>query len=528
MKAYIALIFFISTISSGLLRADGNHQHFGEINEEKLGQVNFPISCTQVAQEQFNLAVAMLHSFWYDEAEKTFRRVTAIDLTCTMGYWGIAMSLYHQLWATPPSAAELQKGRDALHQTNNLTIKSKREEAYLNAVKFLYDEKADYGARKLAYQQAMEKLWVENPDDHEAGVFFALSLISNASPKDKSYVNQKKALEVLQRVLQEEPNHPGVAHYIIHSSDYPELAEFGLNAARSYTLIAPGVPHALHMPSHIFIRLGQWQDAAQSNVAAYLAAKEYSRKNALDGAWDQQFHFMDYMIYSYLQSGEVDKAREIVQELQPIKKAKPENTTSAYAFAAIPARYAIERKEWLEASELTVTPRDFPWSQFGWCEAITHFARGLGAAKSKRMEIAKVSLQRLETLRDVDIAAKNFFTADQIEIQRLAVAAWIAYQEGKIIDALQLMRMSAELESGTEKDNVSPGAIIPARELLGELLLELKQYDEALKELEISLMRAPNRHNGLYLAAQAAKLAGDQFKANRFEEQYKQLISANP
>ncbi len=527
MKAYIATFLFISIILSGPLRADGNHQHFGENNKEKLGQVNFPISCTQVAQEQFNLAVAMLHSFWYDEAEVTFRRVTAIDPTCAMGYWGIAMSLYHQLWATPPAAAELLKGRDALYQTNNLTIKSKKEEAYLNAIKILYDDKADYEAKKLAYQHAMEKLWVQNPDDREAAVFFALALISNASPKDKTYVNQKKALEVLQKVLQDEPNHPGVAHYIIHSSDYPELAKFGLNAARVYTHIAPGVPHALHMPSHIFIRLGQWQDAAQSNLAAYLAAKEYSRRNAIVRTWDQQFHFMDYMIYSYLQTGEADKAREIVQELQTIKKAQPENTTSAYAFAAIPARYAIERKEWLEASELTVTPRDFPWSQFGWCEAITHFARGLGAAKSKRMETAKISLQRLETLRDVDIAAKKFYTADQIEIQRLAVAAWIAYQEGKIIDALQLMRMSAELESGTEKDNVTPGAIIPARQLLGELLLELQQYDEALKELELSLIRTPNRRNGLYLAAQAAMLAGDQSKANRFEMQYKQLKNVN-
>lgn len=323
--------------------------------------------------------------------------------------------------------------------------------------------------------------------------------------------------------MQDEPNHPGVAHYIIHSSDYPELAKFGLNAAQVYTHIAPGVPHALHMPSHIFIRLGQWQDAAQSNLAAYLAAKEYSRRNAIVGTWDQQFHFMDYMIYSYLQTGEADKAKQIVQELQTIKKAQPENTTSAYAFAAIPARYAIERKEWLEASELTVTPRDFPWSQFGWCEAITHFARGLGAAKSKRMEVAKISLQRLETLRDVDIAAKKFYTADQIEIQRLAVAAWIAYQEGKIIEALKLMRMSAELESGTEKDNVSPGAIIPVRELLGEMLLELNQYDEALKEFELSLLHTPNRRNGVFLAEKAAKLAEDQSKPNRFKGQYKQL-----
>ena len=522
MKIFVLIIFFISILFAGLLQADGDHHHSDTADLGKLGKVNFPVSCTPHAQEQFNQAVAILHSFWYDEAEKTFRKVTVTDPTCAMGYWGVAMSLYHQLWATPPNAEELQKGREALQQVRKLTIKTKREKAYLEAIELLYqgDGKSEYSARKLAYQQAMEQVLLQNPDDREASVFYALALVSTALPRDKTYTNQKKALSLLQKVLEYEPNHPGVAHYIIHSSDYPELAELGLNAARAYTRIALAVPHALHMPSHIFIRLGQWHDAAQSNLAAYQAAKDYARREELPGIWDQQLHFMDYMMYAYLQTGEIEKAAEILQELQTIKKVQPENTTSAYAYAAIPGRYWIERGDWLEASRLNVNPVDFPWSQFGWCEAITYFARGLGAARSGKMDIAQNSLHRLEALRDADKAANKNFTADQIEIQRLAVAAWIAHGDGRTEEAVKLMHASAELEDSIEKDNVTPGAVIPARELLGELLLELERPSEALKELEASLIRTPNRRNGVYLAAQAARLAGDPSKANRYGQEY--------
>lgn len=529
MKTFITMITITVTLFAGSLQADEGHHHSGAFDQEKLGQVNFPVSCTSLAQAQFNQAVAMLHSFWYEEAEKAFRQVTTTDPDCVMGYWGVAMSLYHQLWATPPVAAELQKGQEALQQIRKQAIKTKREAAYLEAVELLYqvDEKANYGARKLAYQNAMKRVMTQNPDDREATVFYALALISTAAPSDKTFVNQKKALNLLQKVLEHEPNHPGVIHYIIHSSDYPELAELGLNAARAYARIAPAVPHALHMPSHIFIRLGHWQDAIQSNLAAHHAAKEYARENALTATWDQQFHFMDYTIYAYLQTGETEKAQKILQELQSIKKVQPENTTTAYAYAAIPARYAIERAQWHEAAELNVDPSDFPWQQFGWCEAITHFARGLGAARAGKMTVAQNSLQRLETLRDADRTANKDYNADQIEIQRLAVAAWVAHAKGETEDAVKLMRAAAELENSTEKDNVTPGAIVPTRELLGEMLLELKRPSEALQELEASLIRTPNRRNGIYRAAQAAKLAGDQLKADRYQQQYQQLAASN-
>ncbi len=524
MKILIGIIFAVTLVFAGSLHADENHPS-GALHAEELGKVHFPVSCTPVAQQQFDQAIAMLHSFWYDEAEKTFRQITITDPTCAMGYWGVAMSLYRQLWATPPTTEELHKGREALKKTEKLTIKTDREKAYLEVAKALYqgDAKTDYHARKLVYLSAMEQVWIHHSDDHEAAVFYALALISTASPQDKTYVNQKKALSLLHQVLEKEPHHPGVIHYIIHSSDYPELASLGLNAAKTYARIAPAVPHALHMPSHIFIRLGHWQDAAQSNRAAYHAAKEYSRKNALSGTWDQQFHAMDYLMYAYLQTGQIEKAGEILQELRTIQKAQPENTTTAYAFAAMPARYAIERRKWSEAARLAVSPADFPWHQFGWCEAITHFARGLGAARSGQLPIAKASLQRLEALRDADRAVNKSYTADQIEIQRLAVAAWIAYAEDKEKEALKLMRDSAELEDSTEKDNVTPGAILPARELLGELLLELQQPTEALKEFEASLIRTPNRRNGIDRAAQAAKLAGDQQKARSYNEQLQAL-----
>ncbi|MBS0300131.1 MAG: hypothetical protein JSR32_09440 [Proteobacteria bacterium] len=522
LKQFFTLAIFLL---AGAVFADGDHHHATSADQEKLGKVHFPVSCTPAAQAQFNQAVAMLHSFWYDEAGKAFQQVTVTDPACAMGYWGIAMSLYYQLWAAPPTAAELQKGHEALRQAKKLTIKTNREKSYLNAANTLYPDngKVDFAARKLAYQKAMEQVVKDNPDDREAAVFYALALISTASPKDKTYANQKKALQLLQQVLELEPHHPGVAHYIIHSSDYPELAGLGLSAARAYTHIAPAVPHALHMPSHIFIRLGLWHDAVQSNLAAYHAAKDHAQKNALPGAWDQQFHFMDYVMYAYLQSGETGKAKEVLRELQSINKVQPQNTTVAYAYAAIPARYAVERGAWSEAAKLEVLPADFPWQQFPWCEAITHFARGLGAARSGKLDIAHRSLQHLKVLRNSDRADNKDYTADQIEIQRLAVAAWIAYAEGKAEEAVKFMRASAELEDSTEKDNVTPGAIIPARELLGELLLELKQPGDALKELEASLQRTPSRRNAILRAAQAAREFGDLTKADRYEQQYQQL-----
>ncbi|MGR8940527.1 MAG: hypothetical protein ACU83P_02955 [Gammaproteobacteria bacterium] len=498
------LIFLLALLASAQVSADGEH-HPETLAQDKLGSIDFPVSCTLETNREFKRAVAMLHSFWYEEANKTFRRIAASDPDCAMAYWGVAMSLYRQLWATPPTGGELKEGRAALQKSKTLAVKTERERLYLDAVDVLYrSEEADYGKRKRAYEQAMAKVQTRFPDDMEAKVFYALALISTAAPYDKTYAKQKKALALLQKVLDTVPNHPGVAHYIIHASDNPELAPLGLAAARSYARIAPAVPHALHMPSHIFIRLGLWQDAAASNLAAYHAAKDYARDSFPGKVWDQQLHYMDYLLYAYLQSGQLGKAEAIWRETAAIKKTHPENTTSAYALAAIPARYAIERRAWSDAAQLGIRPLAFPWEKFGWCEAITHFAKGLGAARSGDPAAARASLTRLETLRDAARDANNAYAADQIEIQRLAVAAWIAHADKQEEEAERLMHTSADLEDATEKDNVTPGAIIPARELLGDLLLDLRRPKEALKAYHASLQRAPNRMNGLLGAKQAA------------------------
>lgn len=521
-QAFILAIFFLLT---GPVIADGTHHHAADYDSKKFGEVHFPVSCTPAAQAQFDQAVAMLHSFWYDEAEKTFRQVTVTDPDCAMGYWGIAMSLYQQLWMTIPTPAELQQGRAAIAQAQSLTIRTAREQAYLDAAATLYpsNDNKDYSSRKLAYQQAMERVYKKYPDN-EATVFFALALLSSASPDDKHFTKQKQALQLLQRVSKDEPQHPGAIHYIIHSSDYPELAALGLDAARTYAKAAPAVPHALHMPSHIFIRLGLWQEAVQSNLAAYQVALEHDRQHATpDNYWDERIHFMDFLLYAYLQLDEAERARAIVQQVLATDNVQPQNTTTAYVYAAIPARHAVENGNWQEAAKLRVYPADFPWQQFGWCEAITHFAKGIGAARIGNITEANNSLKRLETLRDLDRAANKDYTADQIEIQRLAVAAWISAAENHASEALQLMRASADLEDAAGKDNVTPGTIIPARELLGEMLLTLKQPAAALRELEASLQHTPNRRNAILHAARAAKEAGDQVKANHYEQQYQQL-----
>lgn len=490
-------IFCLALFVSAPLSADGDH-HIANIGQEKLGTANFAVSCSQTAQQEFNRAVAMLHSFWYDEARKTFDRIAELNPDCAMAQWGIAMSLYRQLWATPPTSAELQEGREALNRAQKLTVKSEREHLFLDAVAQLYrPEEVNYDQRKRAYELAMAKVQARFPDDPEANVFYALALISTADPHDKTYAQQKKALTLLQQVLKQIPDHPGIAHYIIHASDNPDLASLGLDAARTYAGIAPAVPHALHMPSHIFIRLGLWEDAAASNLAAYRAAKDYAKHNFPGKVWDQQLHYMDYLLYAYMQEGQAEKAEALWREAAKIKKTHPENSTSAYALAAIPARYFIERRAWPEAAKLTVSPQKFPWKKFGWCEAITHFASGLGAARSGDMKRARKSLARLETLRDVAKAENSTYAADQIEIQRLAVASWIAHADHREKEAENLLHAAADLEDVTEKDNVTPGAILPAREMLGDLLLEMHRPQEAMAAYRASLQKTPKRLNGL-------------------------------
>ena len=510
---------------------------FGAAQEEhphhesaaKIGKVNFVVSCSPHAQRQFNEAVAWLHSFEYGESERVFEETAKTDPQCAMAQWGIAMSQYHQLWA-PPNRAELQKGARAVQKAKTLGTKTQRERDYIHAIAEFYEdwERSNHPARAARYELAMEQVYERYPRDLEGGVFYALALNASAlaaTPMDKNYAKQKQAAVILNRVLRLQPNHPGVTHYLIHSYDYPALASLALAAARSYARIAPSSAHALHMPSHIFTRLGLWSEDIATNIRSENAAKDYARRSNLAGTWDEQLHAMDYLAYAYLQQARDPEARAVLDELRAIRKTDPESFKCAYSFAAIPARWALERRDWKEASDLKIEPPNFPWARFQWAEAITHFARAIGAARGNDVTRARVEVEKLAEIQKQLTGAKdNYDWATQVEIQRRAAAAWLAKARGKSQEAMELMRSAADLEDSTEKHPVTPGAVLPARELLGDLLLELNRPGEALKEFERSLVISPNRFNGLYGAARSAELAGDRIKARRY---YRKLVETS-
>lgn len=499
------------------------HQH-----QHELGKVNFPVSCSVSAQEQFNHAVAWLHSFEYEEAEKAFTQVTLTDQKCGMGYWGIAMSNYHPIWV-PPTAEELKKGLDAIEKARSVGARTVRERDYIAAIGAFYKDadKLDHRARALAYRDAMEQVYLRYPRDREASVFYALTLIATGMmANDKTYSNEKKAAEILKRVLAVEPEHPGVAHYLIHGYDFPQLANLALPAARSYAKIAPSSAHAQHMPSHIFTRLGLWQEAIRSNLDAASSAKAFEVRNHMAGAWDEHLHAMDYLAYAYLQSGQVKEARLVVDELNRIQQVEPQTFKVAYAFSVIPARFALERQQWSEAASLTLSPAWFPWRRFPWAEAHVHFARAVGAARTNDVASARQEVEKLTAIRrSLSEIKGDYDWGKHVEIYREAAAAWLALAEGKREEALQLMRAAADLDDSTDKHPVTPGALIPAREQLASLLSELNRPADALKEFETSLGNSPSRFNGIYGAAKAALALGDQKKAQTY---YSKLLEICP
>jgi tetratricopeptide (TPR) repeat protein len=522
LTAALLVAFRCHTHSAGAQEGHQRQHTHSHEPSEKLGQVNFNVSCSPEAQRQFNRAVAWLHSFEYEEAEKAFTEVTVTDPRCGMGYWGIAMSNYHPIWA-PPTAAELQKGSSAIEKAKAVGARTERERDYIAAIEVFYkdSDKLDHKARAFAYSRAMEQLYQRRPSDREAGVFYSLTLIATGMmANDKSYAREKEAAQILNRVLAREPQHPGVTHYLIHSYDYPALANLALPAARSYAKIAPASAHARHMPSHIFTRLGLWQEAVRSNLDAKAAAKAFAVRNRMSGAWDEQLHAMDYLAYAYLQAAQDKRARELLDELNKIRRVEPESFKVAYAATAIPARYALERRRWDEAAKLTLRPGTlgaFPWQRFRWAEAHIHLARAIGAARTGDTASARQDVEKLAAIRRALVEVKGDYDwAKQVEIERQVASAWLEYAEGRHEESLRLMRAAAELDDATDKHPVTPGAILPAREQLGELLLELKRPLAALQEFETSLRSAPNRFNGLYGAARAARLATDQKRAKTY------------
>src|SRR5689334_12403580 len=391
--------------------ATAQHTDHRHDPSEKLGQVNFIVSCTLKAQKQFNHAVAWLHSFEYEEAAKAFSEVAAVDPQCGMAHWGVAMTSYHPLWAAP-TADELQRGWSAIEKAKQVGARTQRERDYIGALEIFYKDadKLDHRTRTFAYHDAMKRLYENNRSDQEAAVFYALTLITTGMmSNDKTYAREKEAAQILNRVLARQPQHPGVAHYLIHSYDYPPLAQLALPAARSYAKIAPASAHAQHMPSHIFIRLGLWQEAIRSNLDAEASAKAFALRNKMAGAWDEQLHAMDYLVYAYLQRAQDKHALDVLTELKQIRKVEPQTFKVAYAYTAIPARYVLERRQWSEAAKLTSPAadyKDFPWQLFPWAEAHIHFARAIGAARTGDVASARAEIDELATIRQQVVAVR--------------------------------------------------------------------------------------------------------------------------
>src|SRR5713101_1531669 len=485
------------------------HEH-SAVEPEKLGKVNFSISSDAAVQQQFNRAVAMLHSFWYEKAEQEFAALAKKDPSCAMAYWGIAMTLYHPIWEAPGTAA-LKEGSEAVAKAKSAAPKTQRERDYIAALETFYkdSDKLDHRTRALAYEKAMEQLQARYPDDREAAIFYALAVRGNAPPSDKTYANQKKAGAILEKAFAEQPEHPGLAHYIIHCYDYPTLADRALDAARRYAKIAPDSPHALHMPSHIFTRLGYWQESIESNLASAAAAQK-------DSAPGDQLHAMDYLVYAYLQGAQDVEAKKVFEAVPPPRQSDPVYFAGLYAIASMPARYAVERHRWTEAAALTVPPDLFPGGRYAWTEASIHFARALGASRVGGTEAVRKSLQQLTSLRDTLVQANEKYWAEQLDIQRETVTAWLTWAEGKKEEALRQMRSAADHEDATDKHSVTPGVILPARELLGDMLLESKQPTQALVAFEATLRTAPNRFNALSGAGRAAQLSGNREKAKSY------------
>jgi tetratricopeptide (TPR) repeat protein len=513
MRRIISFLFFV-VISWIPLKAQ---EKTGE--PEKLGKVHFPVSCTSTAQQQFDRAVAMLHSFWVSPAAKAFAEVAKSDPDCAMAYWGIAVNRRANPLAGAPDVAALKDGWEAVEKAKSIGAKTERERDYVAAIENYYKdwEKLDHRTRVLAYEKSMERLYVRYPEDSEAAVFYALALDEAVTvvPADKNFTRQLKAAAILEKVLATQPEHPGALHYLVHSYDFAPLADRGLSPAGRYGEVAPAVPHPLHMPSHIYSMLGMWQDSIKSNQAALSVAPGY-------------VHALDFMVYAYLQGAQDAEAKRGVERSLELQKkqgaAGIANPTGAVlapytAMAAIPARYAIERGAWTEAAALQPAPAT-PVA-----DAITYFARAMGSARSGGLDSARKEIEQLGRIKDELVQSKQDYWAEQVEIQRSAAAAWVAYGEGKKDEALKLMRSAANQEDASQKDVAMENRLWPMRELVGEMLLSMNEPVEALKEFEASLESARNRYRGLYGAAKAAQRSGNKQKTRDYFEKLVELCS---
>ncbi|HMJ21386.1 MAG TPA: hypothetical protein VK513_05740 [Terriglobales bacterium] len=496
---------------------DEGHHH--ALTEQEIGSIHFATSCAKTTEASFNHAVALLHSFQYEDSRHAFEAIPDQDPACAMAQWGIAMSHYHGLWHNGDTGAGRRAWKRAREIAQANPKSTARENAYIDALGEIYreDGKDDY-AHAQAFEQKMGILAASYSDDGEAAIFHALALDITAPKTDKAFSHQRQCGEILEPIFQKQPHHPGVAHYLIHCYDNPVLAEKGLNAARAYAKIAPASAHANHMPSHIFTRVGSWEESIRSNQRSAELAAQAEKTSKNGEARDQQLHALDYLEYAYLQSGQVKNAKSVLEEMNSLPPIPGLTLTGSYATSAIPARQTIELAHWREASALQAQSDGTPWTQ-----AITWMAIGVGSARSNQVERAAQAEQKLAALRDTLAKQNNVYWSNQVEVQRQEVAGWIAEESGKHEDALTLMRSAADLEESMDKDAVTPGAITPAREMLADILLTGKHSQEALAEYEAVLKITPKRFNALYGAGSAAEASGNTTVASRYFRELVQI-----
>lgn len=500
----------------------------------KVGTVRFPTSCDPKVQPDFTRAVAFLHSFFYEEARRVFTAVSEKDPECAIAHWGVAMTWYHPVW-TPPTDEEFKAGVAAVGNAKDLGGQTEPERDYIDALATFFCTPGPAGTqaagegcpaahedRARRYTEAMARLHARYPNEEETAAFYGLALLGSATPADPTFENQLKAGEILGQVWRANPHHPGATHYLIHTFDYPSLAEQGLPAAKAYAEIAPQVPHALHMPSHTFTRRGLWQESIDANLASAKAARAYEAKHHPGAASFEELHALDYLVYAYLQTAQIEEAREVVGLVAKMQKTHPEvDFVVAYAMGAIPARFALERQAWEEAASLPIPPRPF-WAQFSFAEAHLEFAHALGRTRSGDLAGARRTIERLTQLRDAVAGPRFEYFRKHIDVQVQAASGWLAEADGRRDEGLQFLRQAADAEDALGKHPVSPGAVFPVRELLGHALIEADRPAEALVAFEASLQLNPGRFVAVYGAGRAAEASG---KTDVADEYYRQLLS---
>ena len=492
--------------------------------DPNFGEVSFSLSCRYDLREKFNLGLTLIHSFEYAEAEKVFVSILDQDSECLMAYWATAMSILNHPLSFKQNPESLKRGEELLKVAKKLTPNNEREKDYIDAVSIYFKDwqNLDTQSRKLNYENKMEELYKKYPDDVETAVFYSLAVLASAELNDKTYTNQKKSGKILEKLFKKYPNHPGIAHYIIHNYDSPELAHLALNTARKYAVIAPASAHAQHMPSHIFTRLGLWSESIKSNIDSAQSAVCYAESVNPDANWVSEIHALDYLVYAYLQLGDNQKAKSELTKMNEIKEVFPsDHFASAYALIAVPCRLAIENKNWNLASKLELPKTNIDWKKADWPVAMLHFSRALGFSNLGETNKAEKELKSLIILRDKLSNADKPYESGQVSIQIEAARAWIEFSKGNSKEAIDFMKLASTLESKTSKAAVTPGEIIPAEELLGDLYLALNKPKEALDSYKLNLEVRPFRFNGIYGAAKAAEKLGD-FELAKYY--YNQLI----